>query len=108
MKHIRHSSHIEYTTEWDITAYTGYVSISYTYRWHLRFGRGKGEWQQKRKIKIILSISFLVLFSVGLVLGVISHLCTRKKTDTHGHSHENNESSIHGNMKYNKNGHKVM
>jgi len=57
---------------------------------------------------MILSISFLVLFSVGLVLGVISHLCTRKKTDTHAHSHENNESSILGNTNCNKNGNTVM
>lgn len=64
-------------------------------KWHLRFGRGEGEWQQKRKMRMILSVSFLVLLSVGLVLGVISHLCTRKKTDTPTHSHENNESVIH-------------
>jgi len=55
-------------------------------------------------MRMILSVSFLVLLSVGLVLGVISHLCTRKKTDTPTHSHENNESVIHGNMKCNKNG----
>jgi len=57
---------------------------------------------------MILSISFLVLLSVGLVLGVMSHLCVRKKTDTHTHSHENNESITHGNMKWNKNGNMVM
>jgi hypothetical protein len=85
-----------------------FYSIRYTYRWHLLFGRSEGEWQQKRKMRMILSISFLVLLSVGLVLGVISHLCTRQKTDTHVHSHKNNESGIYGNMKCNKNGNMLM
>ncbi|GFG41004.1 hypothetical protein Cfor_12600 [Coptotermes formosanus] len=67
-------------------------------QWHLRFGREEAEWQQKRKIRLLLSTSFLVLLSVGLILGAISHLCTKKKIDTHAHSHKNNESSIHVNQ----------
>jgi hypothetical protein len=45
----------------------------------------------------MLTVSTVVLLSVGLVLGVVVRLCVREKSLMHTHSYQHNEPNIHGN-----------
>jgi hypothetical protein len=82
--------------EGDFTVYCRSVFTFYAYRWHLLAGREESEWQQKM-IRLMLTILLLVLLSVGLVFGAVSHVWTKDRSVPNTHSNEQSAFNIHGN-----------